>query len=89
MKRDYEQYAWSLRSLDRRCSHFGIRRHNKNVSVGDLRVAVQRELNGPGKLWSYRALHGKIRQVHKLNVPWDAVYDIMYDLDPDGQSTTD
>eukprot|EP00112_Aurelia_sp_Birch-Aquarium-sp1_P008488 Seg1936.6 transcript_id=Seg1936.6/GoldUCD/mRNA.D3Y31 product="hypothetical protein" protein_id=Seg1936.6/GoldUCD/D3Y31 len=84
MKRDYEQYAWSLRSLDRRCSHFGIRRHNKDVSVDELRVAVQRELDGPGKLLGYRALHGKIRQVHKLNVPRDAVYDMMYDLDPDG-----
>eukprot|EP00794_Sanderia_malayensis_P001875 gene1875-2119_t len=61
VKRDYEQYAWSLRSLDRRCSHFRIRRHDKNVSVDDLRVAVQRELNGPGKLLGYRALHGKTR----------------------------
>ena len=84
MMRDYQEYAWSLRTLDRRCSHFGIRRHDKGVSVDDLRVAVQRELDGPGKLLGYRALHGKIRKVHKLNVPRDAVYDMMYDLDPDG-----
>eukprot|EP00794_Sanderia_malayensis_P002252 gene2252-2576_t len=88
VKRDYEQYAWSLGSLDRRSCHFGIRRHDKNVSVDNLRVAVQRELNGPGKLLGYRDFHGKIRQVHKLNVLRDAVYDMMYDLDPDGLQNT-
>ena len=61
MIQTYQQYAWS--------SHFGIKCHNKDVSVDDLRVAVQRELDRPGKLLGYRALHGKMRQVHKLNVP--------------------
>ncbi len=84
LERDYQQYAWSLRSLDRRCDYFGIKRHDKAVTVDQLRTAVQDELDGPGKLLGYRAMHVKIRQVHKLNVPRHAVHNMMFDLDPDG-----
>ena len=29
-------------------------------------------------------MHNKVRQVHKLKVPRQLVYDVMYDLDPEG-----
>ena len=46
--------------------------------------AVGKELNGPGKLLGYRAMHKKIRQEYDLNVTRDKVYDVMYELDPEG-----
>ena len=82
--RDYSQYPWSIRSLDRRLRHFNIRYIDRNVDIEHVKAAVQEELNGPGKLLGYRPMHQKIRQVHQLNVPRHLVHNIMYDLDPDG-----
>jgi hypothetical protein len=31
LKRDFSQYAWSIRTLDRRLRHFEIYYHNKDV----------------------------------------------------------
>ena len=44
---------------------------------------MKQEMQGPGKLLGYRALHKKLRQVHDLNVPRDLVYAVMYNVDPD------
>lgn len=43
---------------------------------------MKEELQEPGKLLGYRALHKKLRQVHDLNVPRNIVYAVMYDTDP-------
>ena len=82
--RDFDQYAWSLRSLDRRLEYFNIRYTDRNVVVelGEIETAVRQEMDGPGKLLGYRALHKKLRQVHELNVPRDVVYAVMYSVDP-------
>ena len=45
---------------------------------------MKKELDGPGSLLGYRALHNKIREVHELNVPRNLVYDVLADLDPQG-----
>ena len=74
LKRDFAQYAWSLRTLDRRLRHFDIQYNDKNVSVEEVKDVVKRELEGPGKLLGYRAMHRKVRQVHDLNVPRDLVH---------------
>ena len=42
--------------------YFNIFYHNKNVSLNAVKEAVKGELNGPGKLLGYRAMHLKIRQ---------------------------
>lgn len=84
MKRDFNHYAWSVRTLDRRLRHFEIRFHDQGVTVDQVQEAVRQELQGPGKLLGYRALHQKIRQVHDLAVPRDLVHAVMYDQDPDG-----
>ena len=84
LKRDFHQYAWSLRTLDRRLRYFEIFYHDKTVSVDEVRAAVQKELDGPGKLLGYRAMYHKVRQEHELNVPRDLVHAMMYELDPDG-----
>ena len=80
--RDFGQYAWSLRSLDRRLEYFSIRYTDCNVELGEIETAVRQEMDGPGKLLGYRALHKKLRQVHELNVPRDVVYAVMYSVDP-------
>ncbi len=69
LKRGYPQYAWSSRTLDRRLCHFEIRYSDKEVTVDQVREAVQKEINGPGKLLGYRAMQNKLRQHHDLLVP--------------------
>ena len=61
LKRDFPQYPWSLRTLDRRLRHFDICYNDKSVEVEDVQTAVGNELKGPGKLLGYRAMHRKLR----------------------------
>ena len=79
MERDYVPYPWSIRSLDRRLRYFGIYRTDTNVTVENLREAVQKELDGPGKHLGCRVIHNKVRQVHQLNVTKRIVHAMMYD----------
>ena len=84
MERDFGDYAWSLRTLDRRLRHFDIRYTNTDVTVAVVKSAVRKELDGPGRLLGYRAMHNKIRQEYQLNVPRNLVHAVMFDLDPEG-----
>ena len=45
--------------------------------------AVQKELEGPGKLLCYRAMNQKLRTEHNVQVPCHLVY-VMAELDPEG-----
>ena len=87
LNRDYPQYAWSLSSLDRRMRYFNISYINNDVTVGQVREAVAKEIDGPGKLLGYRAMQKKLRQEHELNVPRDLVYAVMQEVDPEGLET--
>jgi hypothetical protein len=80
LERDYFQYSWGIRSLDRRLRYFDMYYRDDNVSVDQVMEAVEKELDGPGKLLGYRAMQKKIRQEHNLNVPRDLVHAVMYDL---------
>ena len=84
LRRDFDQYAWSLRTLDRRLRHFEIFYSDATVSVEAIKDAVAKELDGPGKLLGYRAMQKKVRQKHALLVPRDLIYAVMFDLDPEG-----
>jgi len=77
IRRDYPQYNWSIRTLDRRLRHFHIYYNDRDVTVQDARDAIQNEMTGPGKLLGYRAMHLKLRQKYDLNLPRDLVYNIM------------
>ena len=83
MKRDFSQYAWSLSSLDRRMRYFNIH-YTDNVTIEQVRDAVQKEVDGPGKLLGYRAMQKTLRQEHELKVPRDLVYAVTPDVDPEG-----
>ena len=87
LERNLPHYKWSIRSLDRRLRFFEIFYNDKNVPVEDVVDAVQKELDGPGALLGYRAMHKKIRQEHNLKVPRDAVYTVMTHLDEEGLKT--
>ena len=50
LERDYPDYSWSLCSLDRRLRYFDIYYKDESVSVEEVRDAVAKELQGPGKL---------------------------------------
>ncbi|KAK3741690.1 hypothetical protein QZH41_005533 [Actinostola sp. cb2023] len=81
---DYPMYAWSLRSLCRRLQYFDIKFTDYEVDLGEVQSAVDKELEGPGKLLGYRAMQQKFREVHGLNVPRDLVYAVMGEADPEG-----
>lgn len=63
MQRDYSQYAWSSRTLDRRIEFFKLCKCDNESSVNDAYKAISNELQGPGALLGYRAMHKKINQV--------------------------
>ena len=77
VQRDFAQYRWSVRTLDRRLRHFNIYRSDPDVSVSEVRSAVRKEIGGPGKLLGIRAMQNTVRQKHGLNVPRNAVHAIM------------
>ena len=52
-------YAWSPRTLSRRLQYFGIEFTDYSVDIDDVREAVAKEMDGPGGLLGYRALHKK------------------------------
>ena len=58
------------------------------MSVEEVKKAVNKELDGPGKLLGYRAMCHKVRQDHKLNVPRDLVHAVMYELEPKRSGST-
>ncbi len=47
----------------------------------DVETAVRQELDGPGQLLGYCALHKVIREKHELAVPRQLVYDVMTNVD--------
>ena len=66
MLRDFDRYAWSIRTLDRRLRYFDIRYKDTDVAVDEVEEAITREIEGPGRLLGYRAMQKKLRQVHML-----------------------
>ena len=84
LKRDFPDYPWGIRSPDRRLRHFNIFYSDRSVEVDEVKQAVEKELERPGKLLGYRAMHKKIRLEHGRNVTRDQVYDVMTELDPQG-----
>jgi len=70
LTRDFPEYAWSMRTLDRRLRHFEIYFNDAGISVDDVKKAVETELKGPGKLLGYRAMHKKISNAHKILLPY-------------------
>ena len=59
VKRDFPQYSWSMRSLDRRLQHFSIKYINYDVNIRTIQDAVKKEIEGPGQLLGYRAMNAK------------------------------
>ena len=82
--RDYPQYAWSLGTLSRRLAFFDIRYTQYDTDIDVVTDAVRKELEGPGQLLGYRAVHKKLREQHNLAVPRNLVYDVMSLVDAEG-----
>ena len=84
VQRDFSEYSWSTATLDRRLRHFGIYYINYDTPVEAVSDAVEKELQGPGKLLGYRAMNQKLRTEHNVHVPRHLVYNVMAELDPEG-----
>ena len=50
MKRDFGDYNWSLRAIARRLKELSITCVNYETIVDDVKEAVEKKINGPGKL---------------------------------------
>ena len=74
MLRDFDCYAWSIRTLDRRFRYFDIRYTDTDVAGDEVEEAITREIEGPGRLLGYRAMQKKLRQVYNLRVQYVAQY---------------
>ena len=83
VQRDYDEYRCSLPTLDRRLRHFNISCIEYETSVEAVRDAVEKELEGPGKLLGYRAMNQKLRTEYNIKVPRHLVENVLGDLDPD------
>ena len=77
-RRNFLKYAWSLGTLSRGQAVFGKTLISKN------KAAVREEIEGPGQLLGYRAMHKKLREQHGLAVPCDLVHDAMGLVGPEG-----
>ena len=53
LKRDFPEYPSSMRTLDRRLRYFDIFYNDQSVEVAVVKIAVENELKGPGKLLGY------------------------------------
>ena len=84
VREQFPMYHWSLRTLCRMRSFFDIKYTNYGVDVAQVEEAVRKEMDGPGRLLGYRAMHKKVREIHKLDVPRQLVYDVMTEIDPEG-----
>ena len=81
--RDYSQYAWSLGTLSR-MAFFDIKYIWYDTDIDVVTDAVCKELEGPGQLLGYRAVHKKIGEQHNVAVPRNLVYDVMGQVDAEG-----
>ena len=84
MQRNFAQYTWSVPTLDRRLRHFGIFYINYDTPLAAVSDAVQKELEGPGRLLDYRAMNQRLRTEYKVQVPRHLVHNVMAELDPEG-----
>ena len=84
VRRDFPEYAWSLGTLSRRLAFFGIQYIKYDTDIEEVETAVREEIEGPGQLLGYRAMHKKLREQHNLAVSRDLVHDVMGLVDPEG-----
>ena len=84
MQRDFPQYNWSLATLDRPSSSFGIHYIYYDIPLAVVSDAVQKELEGPGQLLGYTAMNQKLRTEHNVQVPRHLVYNMIAELNPEG-----
>ena len=84
LKTKYPYYAWSSQTLSRRLEYFEIKFTDYHINIEAVERVVRQEMEGPGRLLGYRALHKKVREIHGLNVPRNLVYDVMYEVNPQG-----
>ena len=67
MLRDFDCYAGSIRTLDRRLRYFDIRYTDTDDAVDEVEEAITRQIEGPGRLLGYRAMQKKHCCLDELN----------------------
>ena len=84
MKRDYEQYCWSIATLDRtRLRSVDINYIYYDTSLETVQAAVQKGLNGQGNLLGFRALNQNLKMQHEVQVPRNLVHKMLQNEDPE------
>ena len=82
VRRDFPEYAWSLGTLSRRLAFFGIQYIKYDTDI-EVETALREEIEGPGQLLGYRAMHKKLREQHNLAIPRDLVHNVMGLVNPE------
>ena len=86
MKRDFGDYNWSLGALTRRLKELSITCVNYETIVDDVKEAVEKKINGPGKLPGQRAIDQKLRTEYSIHVPPHLVHNVMGNVEPEGNA---
>jgi hypothetical protein len=76
----------SVRTLKRRLRSLGLRRKGNTTVIDNetIRTAIQKEMEGAGKLSGYRSIWHALRLRHHIHVPRNLVAEIMKEIDPVG-----
>ena len=67
LKTKYPHYAWSSGTLSCHLEYFEIKFIDYNVNVEEVDRVIRQEMEGPGRLLGYRALHKKVHEIHGSN----------------------
>jgi hypothetical protein len=75
-----------VRTLKRRLRILGLRRKGNATAInnGQIRAAIQHEIQGAGELSGYRTVWHALRLRHHIHVPRSLVAEIMKEIDPIG-----
>lgn len=62
MQRDFPEYTWSLRTLDRRLRFLDINKTDNSVPLEEVQRVVLGEISSPGSFFGCSGIHAQIRQ---------------------------
>ena len=67
-------------ALARRLKELGITYINYETSEDDVKEAMKKEINGPGKLLGYWTMNQKPRTEYSIHIPYHIVHNMMHEV---------
>ena len=82
----YHGITMSVRTLKRRLQSYNLVKKEINVDEDSVQNIVRIEMQGPGRLASYRKMWHILRLKHHVHAPRRLVAQILHELDPDASN---